>query len=465
MLGRFCFPFFDSRFAREDLEPQTMLAPRWLYGEPPPPIQRLGNLGQVQRWIPPRPFARCVVNNILSIGEAPSSQENAWDIQFEEIDLIASQAGHTRLTAEFVMGADCGDKLDAFVERIVTAEVAIRHPERRGVYDMLGSAAASLADLYARESARTVGSGAGYSPDWVSFGRPFLVLIDTCRLPIAVPQAAIEVTVAHPGFSGRVSFIPWRLEDEGIFLPVWFIQCPRGGAIWRPIAEAIEDLTADYEELFVCSAMCEQLNQTNLADSQLSNLLSRNSKRLKGTLRKPIRHGVDLQVALRFLSDYDQSKLSPRDSSGFEASLAARVQAEVSQNVGLAPFSKTIAGRSVQVTIYQGNIINYGIMADNTITITNTMLAESDASDELKDKLKELRKPLIEAAKSLPESEAKTLLEDYESFTKLALRENPPKAVVEAQGNNLIDVVKKVAAFATPVAAIVAAVVKIVAGA
>ena len=117
------------------------------------------------------------------------------------------------------------------------------------------------------------------------------------------------------------------------------------------------------------------------------------------------------------------------------------------------------------MTIYQGNIINYGIMADNTITITNTMLAESDASDELKDKLKELRKPLIEAAKSLPESEAKTLLEDYESFTKLALRENPPKAVVEAQGNNLIDVVKKVAAFATPVAAIVAAVVKIVAGA
>lgn len=463
MLGRLCFPFFDSRFAREDLQIDE-LAPRWLYAEPRPAIERLGRLGRVERWIPPRPFARCRVSEILSISAGSSESGNASSLQFKDIDIIAGQNGHTRLTVELAAATPHGTDLSACIERIVTAEVAIRHPERRGIYEMLGSSAAPLADLYARESARTVRSKAGYDPGWVSFGRPFLIVVDAWRQAIGVSATAVELDVANPAFEGRVSFLPWRSEDEGMALPVWYICCPRGGEIWRQIAAALEDLTADYEELFLCSVLCEKMDRADPESAQLGSILARNVKRLTGSLRRETRHGVNLRAALRLLSDYDQSILNPRDSSQFEISLAARVQAEVSAKVTSPLFVEKLSNRSIQMTVYTGNIINYGVMADNTITLTNTMMAQSAAPDALKDKVKELRAPLIEAAKSLPEDQAKTLLKDYESFAEMALREKPPTAVVEAQGHNLVSVVKNIAQFATPVAAIVAAVIKMIGG-
>ena len=109
------------------------------------------------------------------------------------------------------------------------------------------------------------------------------------------------------------------------------------------------------------------------------------------------------------------------------------------------------------------NIINLGEMITGTIATTNTMLKESSAPVELKDQLEALRGPVVEAAKKLSEPEAKTLLEDYEDFTKTALRKDPPKEVVKAQGNQILNVLKKVAEYAEPAAKIIGAVFKIVA--
>lgn len=451
MFVRACFPFFDTRFAREDAAADLRPAPRWLYGEPPPAADYVGRLGRVAKWIPPQPYARCSAADLIKIER---SDDDQFGLRVEAIEAVADQHGHARLGVTLDASAKGAGpaRLGELIEMVATADVSIRHPERRGAFDTLAAAAEVLCDLYARESARTAPEPRGdYQPDWVYPGRPFLVLVNTRREPVELPLT-LDMPAPEPGFGGRIHFFPWRSEETDTALPVWYVDAPRGGDAWRQPAEALEDLTAHYEELFLCVTLEAQASE----DSPYAGFLERHRKRLAGSLRRERRHGVDLQAALRLLSDYDRSVLKPRESDTLEATLIARINAQVGDS---------ILRRNIVVEINgDNNFVNLGVMSNNTVTLTNNAIAEAKAPDELKAKLKELRDPLLEAAKELSEDDAKALLKDYESFTETALRKNPPKEVVKAQGTNLIDTVKGLAAFATPVAGIVAAILKIVAG-
>lgn len=459
MFVRVCFPFFDTRFAREDAAGDQQPAPRWLYGEPPPPVDFVGRLGRVAKWIPPQPYAKCSAADLIKIRRR---EDRPFELRVDAIDAVADQYGHARLAVTLEAHAAEGQsqpRMADLIESVASADVSVRHPERRGLYDSLGAAAELLADLYARESARTAPEPRGvYRPDWVHPGRPFLVMVNSRREPVALPLA-IDMPAADPGFGGHIRFFPWRSAEGDTALPVWYIEAPRGGDAWRQPAEALEDLTAHYEELFLCATLEEKAGD----DPAYASLLERHRKRLSGLLRRDRRHGVDLQAALRLLLDYDRSVLKPREADDLEQTLIARINAQVSDYIEPKP------GRAVYMTFNQTfsggtNIVNFGEMTGNTITQTNRMIEEATAPDELKTKLKDLRDPLLEAAKALPEEDAKALLKDYESFTEAALRKNPPKEVVKAQGNQLVQTVKNIAAFATPVATIVGAILKIVAG-
>jgi hypothetical protein len=458
MFVRACFPFFDTRFAREDAAADLRPAPRWLYGEPPPAVDYVGRLGRVAKWIPPQPYARCSATDLIKIER---NEDDQFTLRVEGIEAVADQHGHARMAVTLDAPATSGGQaqLGELIERVATADVSVRHPDRRGVYDTLAAAAEVLCDLYARESARTAPEPRGdYQPDWVHPGRPFLVLVNTRREPVELPLA-VEMPATEPSFGGRIRFLPWRSPDGDTALPVWYIDAPRGGDAWRQPAEAIEDLTAHYEELFLCAMLEDGAGD----DVAYAGFLERHRKRLAGSLRRERRHGVDLQAALRLLLDYDRSVLKPREAADLEQTLVARINAQVSAYI------EPRQARNIYMTFNQSfsggnNVVNFGTMIGNTITQTNEAIDKAQAPDELKTRLKDLREPLLEAAKALPEEEAQALLKDYESFTEAALRKNPPKEVVKAQGNNLVQTVKNLAAFATPVATIVGAILKIVAG-
>ncbi|NIJ22330.1 hypothetical protein FHS95_004045 [Sphingomonas naasensis] len=457
MFVRACFPFFDTRFAREDAAGDQRRAPLWLSVEPPPKFDFVGRLGRVAKWIPPLPYARCSAADLIKIDR---SADRAVALRVDAIEAVADQHGHARLavTLEAQASADRVRMTD-LIESVASANISICHPERRGLSDSLGAAADVLCDLYARESARTAPEPRGdYQPDWVHAGRPFLIVVNSRREPVELPLA-VEMPAPVPGFGGSIRFFPWRSDEGGAALPIWYLEAPRGGDAWRQPAEALEDLTAHYEELFVCATLEEKAGD----DPAYARYLELHRKRLTGVLRVERRHGVELQAALRLLSDYDRSVFKPREADDLERAMIARINAQISDYI------EPRQARSIFMTFNQTfsggtNIVNFGEMTGNTITQTNTMFDESSAPDALKDQLKALRTSLVEAAKTLPEADARTLLKDYESFTETALREKPPKEVVKAQGNNLIDTVKSIAAFATPVATIVGAILKIVAG-
>ncbi|MEP9358143.1 hypothetical protein [Sphingomonas sp. KR3-1] len=468
MIVRGCFPLFDTRFILEDSSEDARPAPRWLYAEPPPPVDYVGRLGRVAKWIPPHPYARCTAADLIQLSLRPDEEDHAkhFAMQVEKIEVVADQHGHARLSVELnleVLGSD--RSLAALADSVATADISVRHPERRGQYDTLAGAANILADLYARESARTAPPPRGsYRPDWVIAGRPFLIVVNDRRDSIEFPATLPEV--ATQGDNSRIRFFPWRPDDDnGSALPIWYLEASRGGAAWRLQIEALEDLTAHYEELFLCT---ELQIRGETQPMPFDAALAMHRKRLSGTLRRERRHGVDLRAASRILADYDSSILKPRETESLEQALIARVNAQIAAYIGPRGFGNSRTGdihMTVNNTFTGGNnVVNFGMMANNTITMTNEMLATSQAAGDLKAKLTELRDPVIKAAEALPEAEAKNLLKDYENFADAALRESPPKPLVQAQGNQLVETAKKVAAFATPVATIVAAILKLVAG-
>jgi hypothetical protein len=466
MLAQVHFPFFDSRFALEDSDQLQKLAPRWLYADSSPAILSVGLLGAVSKWIPPRPYARCAAADLIGLQVAGATADPPR-LSSKSIELIADQHGHARLSV--LLEATLSGlpfRLGAVVESLATAELMIQHPARRAVYEMVVNASSALADIYALESAGTAAQPGEYRADLVQYGRPFLILVNDRRENVEVDRTSAQLSTAEAGFQGRIHFFPWQSEDGEFSLPVWYVEAPRGGSAWLGAAEALQDATAHYEELFLCTLLQNRIAQDGAANANILPLLERHHKRLAGTLRRAKRNGVDLLAALRLLSDYDRSELEPRASDVVEKALLNRAQREVASGIALREVAEITTARSIYMTVnnYTGNVINYGIMADNTITITNTLLADSPAPSELKTKLEELRAPLLDAAKGLPEADAKALLKDYENFTEAALREKPPTEMVKAQGNQLITAVKNIAAFATPVAVIVGAILKIVAG-
>ena len=79
---------------------------------------------------------------------------------------------------------------------------------------------------------------------------------------------------------------------------------------------------------------------------------------------------------MRLLSDYDKSSLQPREGSDYEVTLLARVHEQIGDSILGAAQRGRPNREELNVTIYQGNVINYGQMRENTITLTNTMLRE-----------------------------------------------------------------------------------------
>jgi hypothetical protein len=462
-----CFPFFDTRFLREMAggEADASPAPRWLYGDPPPPFEWVGRFGRVDKRLPPLPYARCLSTNLVSL--QPPEDVDATDVEpsLDWIETVADQHGHARLTIGLDLAISEETGLAGVAERLMRSEVAVRHPERHDMYEMLAEAGEVLADLYARESARTAVPPQGpYLADWVVAARPFLIMVNTRRDPVRVDESAIRV----PGgaFEGSLSFLPWRAPEGDLALPVWYIDAPRGGEAWRQTAEAVEEVNARYEELFTCLLLREEAAGAGAAAHNFSVYLEKHCKRLAASLRRTQRHGVDLQAILRLVSDYDRSQLKPRESEKYTSALLERISAELVDKSRTRSGEQNFIIGNVNVTINSsgtGNIINFGTMVADTIQTTNSMLAESQSAPDLKQKLEELRAPLIEASKQLPPPEAANLLEDYKMFTQLALREDPPKEVVKAQGNQIVNALKKVAEYTEPVTKIIGAVFKIIA--
>ncbi len=297
MIIRICFPFFDTRFARAyAAHGHYQHAPRWLVADPPPPLSAVGGMGAITRHIPPPPYASAEASNLIKLYDI----EQAADAELRDrsIDMVAGQHGHARLrvTLETVPDRWRDRTLDDVIEGVLATEVAVRHPERRGIYEPLGEAGPFLADLYARESARTLPeSMRRYEPDLVRPGRPFLLIVNTRRETLAETGAMFRVPVTQRGFEGEAWFYAWHSALGGDSLPVWYVDAPRGGEAWRHPAEALEDLTAVHEELFLCLVASSELDGREDAKG-LRAVLERYAKKLSGQLRKGERHGVNLQV-------------------------------------------------------------------------------------------------------------------------------------------------------------------------
>jgi hypothetical protein len=464
VLAEVCFPLFDTRFAREEAitdEKAEKPAPLWLYGEPP--IERVGRFGSVSKRIPPIPYAQCNAGDVLSILHNSDTTE-IEAVTLESVGAIADQYGHARLSVWLSISTrEPQLSLADLVEGLTSLQVAVRHPDRRDVYEVLAGAGPALSDLYARESARTAkGYTGGYVADWVVPGRPFLIIVNSRRETLSLPVGLLTVPT-DTARAGQLYFYPWISAEGERALAVWYMDAPRGGDSWAQPVDAVEELTSHYEELFIASALlAEAQHELPLAENYAT-LLERHVKRVSGHLRKERRHGVDLKAALRLLSDYDKSVLNPRQSSDWAETVIDRVNDDISKDIRFRMADPSFDLRRGNVTInYSGNVINYGIMADNTITVTNNLIDQAKAPSELKDLLKELRPKLLEAAKDLPEDEAKNLLKDYESFTETALREKPPKELVAAQGNQILSALKSAAAYVGPVTTIVSAILKLV---
>jgi hypothetical protein len=459
-----CFPFFDTRFMREDADAGSRPAPRWMYGKPPPPLGTVGRLGRVDKWIPPLPYARCLAGDLITLGEGDPN--SSVSLSLIRIDAIADLAGHARLSIWFDVQFDGEVDLAAMVEQVTRYVVSVHIPERRDQYEMLAAAGDSLADLYARESARTAVPPRGdYQADWVYAGRPFILMINTRRERVELGDKAIRLPLPETSFA--LSFLPWRSSEDDLAVPVWYLDAPRGGDAWRQPAEAVEEVNARYEELVTCLLLREEIAGAPSTNRNFAVLLDKYCQRLSGTLRRGQRHGVDLQAVLRLLSDYDLSDLNPRDSEKYTSALLERIGREAADR-SLSRFGQinvTLLNGSLNMTTINasgtGNIINTGTMIANTISTTTNMIDKSQAPSDLKQKLTDLREPVVAASQRLPEAEGKALLRDYENFTEAALREDPPKEVVKAQGGQILKTLEKVAEYAKPAATIIGAILGI----
>jgi hypothetical protein len=456
-----CFPFFDTRFMREDAVADSWPSPRWMYAKPRPPLDKVGRLGRVDKWVPPLPYARCLAADLISLGEG--DPESSVALSLSRIEAIADLGGHARLSIWFDI--QVGDPVDLadIVEQVARCEVSVHIPERRDQYELLASAGDNLADLYARESARTAVPPRGdYQADWVYAGRPYMILVNRRRDPVEPGDKAIRLPM--PDLAGTLSFLPWRSPEGDLAAPVWYLDVPRGGDAWRQPAEAVEEVNGRYEELFAALLLRDEMAGSADANHNFTVLLDKYCKRLSGILRRPQRHGVDLQAVLRLLSDYDLSDLAPRDSDKYTSALLERIGREAADSSlsRSGRINVTLMNGSLNMTTINssgtGNIINTGTMIANTITTTNGLIEKSEAPADLKQKLTELREPVVAAAQKLPEAEGKALLRDYEYFTETALREEPPKEVVKVQGSQILKTVQKVAEYAKPAATIIAAI-------
>ncbi|MFL6862172.1 MAG: hypothetical protein ACJ8DZ_04160, partial [Allosphingosinicella sp.] len=326
MYVEICFPFFDTRFMREDADGSSRPAPRWIYGRPPPALNQVGRLGRVDKWIPPLPYGRCLAGELVTVGPA-GDDEGSLSLTLQRIEAIADQAGHARLSIWFELALADKAALSDIIEQVARYVVSVHIPERRDQYELLAEAADSLADLYARESARTALAPRGdYRADWVLAGRPYFIFINTRRDPVDPGDKAFKLPL--PGLPCSLSFVPWRSPEGDLAVPVWYIDAPRGGEAWRPVAEAVEEVNARYEELFTCLLLREDLAKAGDGDHNFAVLLDKYCKRLSGTLRRAQRHGVDLQAVLRLVSDYDRSELNPRESEKYTAVLLERISRE-----------------------------------------------------------------------------------------------------------------------------------------
>lgn len=455
------------------MPPDGEIEPGWLFVDPPrfPGLRQAGGLGDVQETIPPRPYARCFADRLISLSPAPDVERPGYAsvvaLAKPEITAWADPYGHVRVTV-VLKATPAGSRSDLYtiLREAITASITVRHPERRGTFSTLDGAANDIADYYGRETARTAPNPrAAYKLDWVVAGRPFLIVVAEARERLRVTGVTFDGPVLDKQFDGFIRFVPFESED--LFLPVWLLVSNRGGQCWKIVAEALETFMGHLEEFIVYLQLADSGALKPAADSNQSVLLRRYDEKRRGYLRRTKLAGMDQRLLLRLLTDYETTakQAQVRQELGLDKLAFERVSDHLKGELTIGARAGGLMARIERMTINiggTGNIVNLGEMIANTISTTNNMISDSKSSDEIKTSLEALRGPVTEAAANLPLDDARNLLDDYETFAKQALREKPNKEQIKSQGSAIVEMVSKVAGLATPIVGLVAAVVKLI---
>jgi hypothetical protein len=463
LLIRICFSWFDTRYYLET-PPDDERLPKWQLKDPGfrPAFDRVGNLGPVLETIPPFTYGKCRADRLIAWPDQASDSPKVSGTP--EITIMVDNQGHGRLVIELriLPNAD-QQRLSDIVDALLKQQITVRNPSLLGETTNLFEAADALADCFGRESARTARTPTAFKLDWIKAARPFLVL--TAESDDRWAHDGLSFSVPKPGqpFDGSLDFLPWRIEDE--LPPAWLFRSHRGGQAFKPSREAIEDLTAHFQEYLTCLRLTRNGDLSPAPRSDQAVRLRRYIEKRRGLFSRPLIAGLDRSCIMRLLVDYEQAAFAVGETAAAE--IEALVKADSSTpgyGFGPVPSNVTINIRNYDMSMNvsgTGNIVNLGTMIAESISTTNNIVDQAAAGDDLKSKLKELNLAIAETAKHLPADEAKILLEDAEDFTRKALRPKPEAAVVTAQATSITERISKLAAVATPVVSLVAAVVKL----
>lgn len=406
----------------------------------------------------------CVFRRFLFDGEVVSRVEVGFEMQACEPDAFHRLDGH-----------GCLDLIDACLS------LPVRVPSAEGSFVSceLVSCAQYLAKHYLLSTTRRIAGNLAMTQDWwLTSGKPLLLIEYAPHEIRALPKLARSVE-PHSALWDSLHYCP--IERAGKRVGVWFIRLD---------LHDLDLVRRTRLHLFRLHAERECLRQVFrliILKKLQPGVHTASSDRLQRYLRDSMRLlSRETRYGLSECKIFDEAlKVEDLVSPGERATLLAQLtMINTRRNVYHRLEEFTVAGAdSVQDFHIIGNntIVNVGrdqriggtdmsnyeirfgdnakfigdFVVANTIQDSFNKISKSDASQELKEKLKELSEAVAEMCDRLPQDKARVAARDLDILTSEALSDKPRRKWCDMSAKNLIKVAQVVGQVAVPVITIV----------
>lgn len=338
-----------------------------------------------------------------------------------------------------------------------------------------------LAKHYLQSTTRLIGGELAQTEDWwISPGSPLLLIEYKDGEISRLPKYARLVEVRE-GFSGSPTLHYCRVERTGIRLGVWFVgNFLKDLDLARRLRLHIFRFHAERECLKrVLRLMIQDKLQPGVR-TDCSNNLQQYLLGCNKLFSKKPRFGLSHSKILEEIQRFEDI-INP----GERATLLTQLSSiDVRKNIyhNVEQFTRGVTDSKQNIYVYgSGNRINVGIhqrtggtevtkyeikigdnvkfMGDfivaNTIQDSFNKISSSAASDEIKEKLKQLTEAVTDMCNHLSQEKAREAARDLETLTSEALSDKPRRKWYKLSAQGLIDAAKTVGQVAAPVISII----------
>lgn len=367
------------------------------------------------------------------------------------------------------------------IEGCLSIKVNVQSTSRVPISCDLLNCGQHLAKHYLQSTTRSIDGKLAQTEDWwVSPGTP-LLLIDYKDYEINMLPKYARLVAVHEDSSDSPALHYCRIERTGMRLGVWFL-----GDFWKDL-DLARRIRLHIFRFHAEKECLQQVLRLIIQDRLQFGVRTESSNNLQQYLlgcnklfSKKLRFGLPHSKILGEIQRFEDI-INPGDRATLLTQLAA---IDVRKNIYDNMEHITRGGTDSKQTIYvygPGNRINVGInqrtggtevtnyeikIGDNVkfmgdVVVANTIqdsfnkMSSSAATDEMKEKLKQLTEAVIEMCNHLSQEKAREAARDLETLTSEALSDKPRRKWYELSAQGLIDAAKTVGHIAAPVIAIV----------